>query len=166
MGTNFCGQGNVVGPKSRIPLSDRASIPDCLSPCPGSSSLPCPILYSKGGAVAKGNSACRCWHSCRSLCWGSFLLRITSSRCPNDWSCADDAFIGEHRLALANGIQHLEDTGSPLPAVMTDRCEVYSSGVLSPPSLLSCARMSASLKAAFAPGSEVRIQIQMGGSPV
>lgn len=68
------------------------------------------------------------------------------SRCPNDWSCVDDAFVGEHRLVLENGVQHLEDAGSPLPALMTDRCEVYSFGVLSPPSLLPCARTSASLQ--------------------
>lgn len=45
---------------------------------------------------------------------------------------------------------------------------MYSFSVLSPPSLLSCARTSASLEQLFSlpPGSEVKIQMQIGGTPI
>lgn len=49
-------------------------------------------------------------------------------------------------LVLESGIQHLEDAGAPLPALMTDRRDMYSSSGLSPPNLLPYAGMSASLE--------------------
>lgn len=53
---HFHGWGNMVGPKSWMPLPDRASTPAYLFffLTSGSSSLPC-LLHSKKGAVAKGS---------------------------------------------------------------------------------------------------------------
>lgn len=54
--------------------------------------------------------------------------------------------LGSRGLVLESGIQHLEDTSAPLPALMTDRCDVSSFSVLSPPNLLPYVEMLASLE--------------------